>query len=120
MLSRGNYPILYEISYVNYSDPFFEKPSPFVISVLDPCDAPLGLTPEPIFDYEYTLTDNPSPPYYINPSTPDPAWCRVLYGYTITSSAGSQVVTFNNNPVDLFFTFSSATLTNLLLSGPAF
>ena len=43
---KANYPISYRVSYTNYAATTFVKTAtPFTISVQDPCDTPISVTP---------------------------------------------------------------------------
>ena len=46
----GDYPILYKVSLQKYPAVFTESSVPFTISVVDPCDAPLGIVASVLTD----------------------------------------------------------------------
>lgn len=66
----------------------------FKIVVADPCDAPVSITASSLEDKEYTITTG-SVNYQIPVFMPDPDWCDISYTYTLSSPAGSDVVSFD-------------------------
>jgi len=52
----GLHPISYKAYHTNYAANFEEKASAFVITVIDPCDAPVSVTPSIPVDQTYTIT----------------------------------------------------------------
>ena len=40
----GDYPILYRVTLTNYPANLIDSTVPFIISIVDPCDAPLSVT----------------------------------------------------------------------------
>ena len=115
---KANYPISYRVSYTNYAATTFVKTAtPFTISVQDPCDAPVSVTPSVLTNQEYILTDLDTAPYIVPVYTADPSWCAIIYTYTVTDPSGDQIITFNSDPTVRSFVFSSAGLADLALSG---
>jgi len=81
---------------------------PFVITIIDPCDKPYGLTESIFVNQEYTLTQG-AKSYQIPVFTPDPAWCAITYSHTVTDATGLPAVTFNNDAAvrEFYFYYSS-------------
>ena len=61
--------------------------TPFIITIIDPCDEPVSVTASTLTDQEYTITANAAT-YTVPVYTADPSWCAITYTYTITNSAG--------------------------------
>ena len=86
---KANYPISYRVSYTNYAATTFVKTTtPFTISVQDPCDSPVSVTPSVLTNQEYILTDLDTAPYTVPVYTADPSWCAIVYTYTVTDPSG--------------------------------
>ena len=83
---------------------------------MDPCDAPLSVTPTVLGDQEYTITQ-PSFDYTFVAFTADPSWCATSYSYSVTQASGDDATAFND--AALTFTFFEPT-NNLDLSGSSF
>ena len=114
-MKKGTYPILYKTYFTSYPANFVESTVPFIITVIDPCDEPVSVTPIALMGKEYTITqasfDYQTPIY-----TADPVWCAITYDYSITTPAGDAALTFD--PVTRTFSFSQDT--DLSLSGATF
>ena len=113
----GSYPIKYRVKLQNYPGNVIESPDPFTIDIIDPCSPPTSLTPPPLVDQEYTITDT-AQPYQIPQFTVDPAWCDITYSYTITAPEGDPAVNFDSDPASRTFTFSN--LEDIYLAGTDF
>ena len=77
---------------------------PFTVTIIDPCDRPIGLAASNVINQEYTITavvEN----YQVPVFTSDPAWCAITYSFTITDSSGNTAVTFDDDPAVREFTF---------------
>ena len=88
---------------------------PFTITIVDPCDAPVGVTGSVLTDQEYTITQT-ALPYTVPVYTSDPVWCDITYSYMITDTSGDAVLTFD--PLTQTFTFEEPT--DVSLSGIGF
>ena len=56
---KGDYPIFYKVSLSSYPETSAQSTVPFTITVIDPCDAPVGITSSVLVDQEYTVTQTP-------------------------------------------------------------
>ena len=74
----GLYLISYKAYHKNYAANFEEKASAFVITVINPCDAPVSVTPSIPVDQTYTITQNKFD-YQVPVFTADPLWCEISY-----------------------------------------
>jgi len=72
------------------------------------------VTSKPLANQEYTITQA-AQTYTIPVYDANPAWCAITYSYTITSSAGNAVVTFDSGALVRMFTFNN--VVDLSLSG---
>ena len=115
MLKKGDYPILYRVSYTTYPDRQVESTVPFTITIVDPCDAPVGVTGSVLTDQEYTITQT-ALPYTVPVYTSDPVWCDITYSYTITDPSGDPVLSFDALTQTFTFNYS----TDVILSGSDF
>jgi len=115
VLVKGTYPLTYQVEYVNYGTIFQVQTVPFTVTIIDPCDEPVSVTPAALTGQEYTITqasfDYQTPVY-----TADPVWCAITYDYSIATPAGDAALTFD--PVTRTFSFSQDT--DLSLSGATF
>ena len=117
VLKKGEYAIKYR---VYHSDPAYAAnvvtlAGAFVVTIADPCDAPVSVTASPLTAQEYTITDNPLI-FQIPPFAADPVWCEIVYSYSITDISGDACVSFNADPSLLQFTLTYHA--DLNLSGP--
>ena len=87
------YPISYRTYHTQYPDNYKEVTTAFTVTVIDPCDEPIRVTPSALVDQEYTITQNLFE-YQIPVYTADPLWCVITYTYTITDTAGDEALTF--------------------------
>ena len=90
----GDYPILYRVTLTNYPANLVESTGPFIISIVDPCDAPFSVIGSALTDQEYTITQAAFP-YTIPAFNSDPSWCDISYSYTITDISGDPALTFD-------------------------
>jgi hypothetical protein len=122
VLLKGEYPIKYRAYFTNYPDNIATLAEPFVITIVDPCDAPVSVAGATLLAQEYTITSSAGS-YSIPAFTADPAWCEITYTYSITDEAGSTVtqatfnplMPFNDDPLEREFTFDYST--DLTFSG---
>ena len=111
---KGVYPIKYRVYHTSYTSNVVTLDAPFVITIVDPCDAPVSVTPSALTNQAYTITDT-ALPYQFPVYTADPVWCDITYTYTITDVSGDAAVSFNADATVRTFTFSY--IADLLLSG---
>ena len=100
---KETYPIKYRVYYTLYSTNIVTLIDPFTITIIDPCDNPVSVTPSTISAQEYTITQ-PSFSYQVPVYVSNPTWCAIIYTYSITDSAGSAALTFD--PTTRTFTFN--------------
>ena len=103
----NEYPIKYRVYHTNYSPNIVTLAIPFVITTSDPCDKPVGLTESAFENQEYTITDD-AKTYQIPVFTPDPSWCTITYSHSVTDTAISAAVAFNNDATVREFTFNNS------------
>jgi hypothetical protein len=76
------YEIYYFLSYESYPSSQVRSPQPIKYTVLNPCHAPVSITPTNFDDQEWTITtrliDNV---YNWDAFTIDPDWCRIKYSF---------------------------------------
>jgi len=109
---KGTYPIKYRVYHTLYTTNVVTLTDPFIITIIDPCDNPVSVTPSTLSAQEYTITQSYfsyEVPVYVS----SPTWCAITYTYTITDAAGSAALTFD--PTTRTFTFNQ--VDNLSLSG---
>jgi hypothetical protein len=70
-LLKGEYPIKYRAYFTNYPDNIATLAEPFVITIIDLCDAPVSVTEATLVNQEYTITDDEGS-YTIPAFTADP------------------------------------------------
>jgi len=99
------------VKYNNYAV-FKVQSVSFVITIVDPCDKPVSVTPSTLSSKEYTITQA-SFTYQVPVYVSNPAWCAITYSYTITSASGGSALTFDSTTRT--FTFSQ--VNDLSLSG---
>ena len=100
---KGAYPIKYRVYHTLYSANVVTLTDPFIITIIDPCDNPVSVTPSTLSAQEYTITQSAftyEVPVYVS----NPAWCAITYTYSITDTAGSAALTFD--PTTRTFTFN--------------
>ena len=90
----GVYPISYRTYHTKYPDNFKEIRTAFTLTVIDPCDDPVSVSPSTLTDQEYTITQNAFD-YQVPVYTADPLWCDISYTYTITDVAGDGALIFD-------------------------
>ena len=96
-VSKANiYPIKYKVYHTLYDQNFVILADPFIITIIDPCEKPVGLAASTLSAQEYTITDN-AKTYQIPEFTSDPVWCDITYTYSITDLAGDEAVSFNDD-----------------------
>ena len=109
---KGKYPIKYRVYHTLYPTNVVTLTDPFIITIIDPCDNPVSVTPSTLSAQEYTITQSVftyEVPVYVS----NPAWCAITYTYSITDAAGIVALTFD--PTTRIFTFNQ--VDNLSLSG---
>jgi hypothetical protein len=84
VLLKGEYPIKYRAYFTDYPDNVVTLAEPFVITIVDPCDAPVSVAGATLLAQSYTITSSVS--YTFPVFTADPAWCEITYTYTISSA----------------------------------
>ena len=52
----GIYPISYRTYHTEYPENYKEMGTAFTVTVIDPCDHPVSVTPSTLTDQEYTIT----------------------------------------------------------------
>ena len=109
---KGSYAIKYKTYFTNYPDNFRELQNAIIMTIVNPCDAPVDVIPSVLSDMEYTITQAFFE-YQIASYTADPAWCDISYSYSISTAQGDAAVTFDANTQK--FTFFEPS--NLSLSG---
>jgi len=58
-VSKANiYPIKYKVYHTLYDQNFVILADPFIITIIDPCEKPVGLAASTLSAQEYTITDN--------------------------------------------------------------
>ena len=68
-----------------------------MVTLIDSCEDPVYLKlEEPLVDQEYTITDNLAT-YQIPKFVIDPAWCDIIYSFTVTAPEGQFAVNFDAN-----------------------
>ena len=110
---KGVYEIRYEIVFIKYPEVSAELASPFVVTVVDPCDNPESLvTSSDLLDQKYIITQDVVS-YQASAFTPTPAWCAITYSYTISEVEAEAAIKFG--PANGIFHFSYES--DLSLSG---
>jgi hypothetical protein len=104
VLKKGDYPIKYRAYYTLYPANVVTLADPFIITSVDPCDAPVSVTASILIPQSYTITDVAAP-YTIPVYTAEPAWCEITYTSTIFTTAGDEVVAFGFDPAGPIFSF---------------
>jgi len=92
------YPIKFEAYHTNYSSNVATLETPFIITIIDPCDEPVSVTASTLTDQEYTITDNVAT-YTVPVYTANPSWCAITYTYTIKDSEGNVVGNVSFDPL---------------------
>jgi len=111
VLAAGKYYLTYKVKYNSY--PLYNVQAvPFVITIVDPCDNPVGVTPSTLSAQEYTITQT-SFTYQVPVFVSNPTWCAITYSYTISNEAGDSALSFDTTT--RIFTFSQ--VDDLSLSG---
>lgn len=111
----GVYEITYRVSFDDYPGLTLTQEFPFTVTIIDPCDEPVSVTPSVLTDQEYTIIETELD-YIVPPYTVDPSWCAISYSYTVTAIDGDSALSFDD--VTPKFTFDYQTDT--ALSGPIF
>ena len=112
---KGTYRIKYRVYHTLYPTNVVTLTDPFIITIIDPCDKPLSVTPSTLSAQEYTITQSAfiyEVPVYVS----NPNWCAITYSYSIVDAAGSAALTFD--PTTRTFTFNQ--VDNLSLSGSTY
>jgi hypothetical protein len=112
---KGTYPIKYRVYHTLYSTNVVTLTDPFIITIIDPCDNPVSVTPSTLSAQEYTITQS-SFSYEVPVYVSSPTWCAITYTYTIADAAGNTALTFD--PTTRTFTFNQ--VNNLSLSGSTY
>ena len=87
------------------------------MTVINSCDNPVSIAAPTVVDQEYTITDAAGT-YQIPAFTIDPAWCDVIYSFTVTDPSGQFAVSFDANMDQRIFTFNN--IDNVALAGTDF
>ena len=103
---KGDYPIFYKVSLSSYPENSAQSTVPFTITVIDPCDAPVGITSYELVDQEYTVTQTLFA-YQIPPFVANPLWCDITYSYSVTDVAGDAAITFDTVTQTFMFDYSA-------------
>ena len=53
---KGSYPIKYRVFHTLYPANVVTLTDPFIITIIDPCDNPVSVTPTALTAQEYTIT----------------------------------------------------------------
>ena len=100
---KGVYPIKYRVYHTLYPTNVVTLTDPFIITIIDPCDNPVSVTPSTLTTQEYTITQS-SFTYQVPVYVSSPVWCAIGYTHTITDVAGDAALTFD--PTTRTFTFN--------------
>ena len=85
--------------------------------MINSCENPVALAAPSLVDQEYTITQN-SVVYQIPVFTVDPAWCDIIYSFTVTEPNGQLAITFDANMDQRIFTFDN--VDSVALAGEIF
>jgi len=91
---KGMYRIKYRVYHTLYSTNVVTLTDPFIITIIDPCDNPVSVTPSTLSAQEYTITQSAFT-YEVPAYVSNPTWCAITYTYSITDAAGSAALTFD-------------------------
>ena len=96
LLVQGDYFFRYSAHFAEAPDRSFMQIEPFKVTILDPCEAPRGLSmPAALlgngYVQEYTI-ETPAVEFTIPEFTPMPNWCEVSYTYEAEKALASAMI----------------------------
>ena len=112
VIKKGVYPIKYRVYHSLYPANVVTLADPLTITIIDPCDNPVSVTPALLVEQTYTITQT-SFSYQAPVYVASPTWCAITYTYSITAVAGGAALSFDA----ITRTFSFSQNTDLSLSG---
>ena len=82
----GDYTYTYQVE----DEASQTKTFSFVVTLVDPCDGPVSVTPAGLTDQAYTITQTDFADYTHPDFTVDPSYCPLTYTYVVTDLPNSS------------------------------